>query len=41
MDMGIDDEADAHPGLVCDSEIWSDVTERIDHSAGGVPAAAE
>jgi hypothetical protein len=25
VDVGIHDEPDAHPGLVCDPEVWFDV----------------
>lgn len=41
MDMGVDDEANAHPGVVGHPQIWCDVAHRIDHGAGGAPAAAE
>jgi hypothetical protein len=41
MDMGIDDELDAHPCLVGNPQIWSDVTHRIDDGACGMSPAAE
>jgi len=41
VDMGINDEPDAHPGLVRDPEVWFDVPYRVHDGAGGVPAAAE
>ena len=40
VDVGIDDEADSHAGLVGHAQIGSDVADRIDDGAGGVPAAA-
>jgi hypothetical protein len=41
MDMGIDDELDAHPGFVRDAEVWFNVAQRVYDGAGGVPAAAQ
>jgi hypothetical protein len=41
MDVGVDDEADAHPGGVGRPQIGSDALHRVHHGAGGVPAAAE
>ena len=41
MDMGIDDEPDAHPGLVGDPKVWFDVAQRVHHGASGMSAAAE
>jgi hypothetical protein len=41
MNMGVDDEPDAHPGLVRDAEVWFDVPQRVDDRASGVSAAAE
>jgi hypothetical protein len=41
VDMGIDDKPDLHTGLVGDAQVWFDVAQRVDHSAGGVPATAE
>jgi hypothetical protein len=41
VDMGVDDEADAHAGVVGHPQIWCDVSDRVHHGTGGVPAAAE
>ena len=41
MDMAVDDEANAHAGIVGDPEIWCDVAYRVHDSIGRVPAAAE
>src|SRR5437773_6651004 len=41
MDMGIDDEADSHPGLVRDTEVSFNVAQRVHHRTGGVPATAK
>lgn len=41
MDMGIDDKADAHAGVIGYPQIWRDVAHRIDDSTGRVSAAAE
>jgi hypothetical protein len=39
VDMGIDDEPNAHPGLVRDPEVGFDITQWVDDGAGGVSAA--
>ena len=41
VDMGIDDEADAHSGVVGNLQVWCDVADRIDDGTSGMPAAAE
>jgi len=41
MNMAVDDEVDAHAGVVGHPQIWRGVAHRVYNGAGGVPAAAE
>jgi hypothetical protein len=41
VNVGINDKPEAHPYLVRDPQVWFDIAQRVDHSAGGVPAAAK
>ena len=41
VQVGIDDEKDAHARIFRRAQVGLDVADRIDHGAGGPAAAAE
>jgi hypothetical protein len=37
MDVGIDDEVDAHVGILSRAQIWLDLADRVDTAPAALP----